>query len=146
MSDAAERHERPGGRWLPVAVLRPFAPAHLPDVECISRLISRMAELMRQVRVERRGRWPTACWSCLTAPLDRVTTPLTPPSSPRHRTRAAIQDGGVSVVDAPRDAHPMSGHLIIAASGVGLVAPIELSCPTVLSRWAQWVKEQVGTR
>ena len=56
--------------------------------------------------------------------------------------RAAIQDGGVSVVDA----HPMSGHLIIAASGVGLVAPIELSCPTVLSRWAQWVEEQVGTR
>ena len=54
MSDADERHERPGGRWLPVAVLRPFAPAHLPDVECISR----MAELMRQVRVERRGRWP----------------------------------------------------------------------------------------
>ena len=37
-----------GGRWLPVAVLRPFAPAHLPDAECTSR----MAELMRQVRVE----------------------------------------------------------------------------------------------
>ena len=36
-----------GGRWLPVAVLRPFAPAHLPDAECTSR----MAELMRQVRV-----------------------------------------------------------------------------------------------
>ena len=35
-----------GGRWLPVAVLRPFAPAHLPDGECISL----MAELMRQVR------------------------------------------------------------------------------------------------
>jgi len=41
-----------GGRWLPVAVLRPFAPAHLPDGECISR----MKELMRQVCVERRGR------------------------------------------------------------------------------------------
>jgi hypothetical protein len=40
-----------GGRWLPVAVLRPFAPAHLPDGECLSL----MAELMRQVssRVQR---------------------------------------------------------------------------------------------
>jgi hypothetical protein len=56
--------------------------------------------------------------------------------------RAAISERVASVVDA----HPMSGHLIIAASGVGLVAPIELSCPTVLSRWAQWVEEQVGTR
>ena len=64
-----------GGRWLPVAVLRPFAPAHLPDAECTSR----MAELMRQVRVGRRGREARAhcCfWSCLTAlwPL-RVSLP-----------------------------------------------------------------------
>ena len=64
-----------GGRWLPVSVLRPFAPAHLPDAECTSR----MAELMRQVRVGRRGREARAhcCfWSCLTAlwPL-RVSLP-----------------------------------------------------------------------
>lgn len=46
-----------GGRWLPVAVLRPFAPANLPDGECISL----MAELMRQVSSRAaRGRWPTA--------------------------------------------------------------------------------------
>ena len=56
-----------GGRWLPVAVLRPFAPAHLPDAECTSR----MAELMRQVRVGRGRRGPTADWSCLT-PFGRV--------------------------------------------------------------------------
>ena len=54
-----------GGRWLPVAVLRPFAPAHLPDAECTSR----MAELMRQVRVGRGRRGPTADWSCASRPL-----------------------------------------------------------------------------
>ena len=77
MSDADERHERPGGRWLPVAVLRPFAPAHLPDVECISR----MAELMRQVRVERRGRWPiTSARNSTPGPPCRLVL--------RHRRRA----------------------------------------------------------
>ncbi|KOO31452.1 hypothetical protein Ctob_012253, partial [Chrysochromulina tobinii] len=44
-----------GGRWLPVAVLRPFAPAHLPDGECISL----MAELMRQFRRAPPGAAPT---------------------------------------------------------------------------------------
>ena len=44
----AEPAER-GGRWLPVSVLRPFAPAHLTDEECTSR----MRDLMRQVR----ARW-----------------------------------------------------------------------------------------
>jgi hypothetical protein len=72
MSDADERHERPGGRWLPVAVLRPFAPAHLPDVECISR----MAELMRQVRVERRGRWPITSARTSTPVLQSILIPV----------------------------------------------------------------------
>ena len=52
-----------GGRWLPVAVLRPFAPAHLPDGECISL----MAELMRQVSRRVQRALLLTLWSCLTA-------------------------------------------------------------------------------
>ena len=90
MSDADERHERPGGRWLPVAVLRPFAPAHLPDVECISH----MAELMRQVRVERRGRWPiTSARNSTPGPPCRLLL--------RHRHRAPRRTASKLRTDEP---------------------------------------------
>jgi len=61
-----------GGRWLPVAVLRPFAPAHLPDGECLSL----MAELMRQVSSRVQTALLLTLWSCLTALcLRRVSLP-----------------------------------------------------------------------